>query len=471
MKIAHTIRVVGFGALVSAIVYTGPMVVDQAHRTAGLAISFGSQAEAQASRRPKTRKLPGISESTMKRLAVVTEFASPDTTKNPDAKPDFPKALRELQKMERACKDKCNKYELSQIYRFYAFVHYSLDNYPKSIEAYKKVVAQSPEIPIAVELEALNSLAQLTYSLDRYDEALRYLSAWMELSTIVGAEKFFLRGTIYYAKNDKRRAIDDVNKAVSMIEANGKVAKEQWYGLQRALYLEREDYKTAKAILEKLIRHYPKHQYWTQFANINGLLGRERDQLHALDAVYVMGGLEKRQDIVNTAYLYLGEDVPYKAARVLEQGMQDEKVERNVKYLKVLAAAWRAARQPKKAIAVLNEAAKVAVKEDAANRNDKKYRVEEGNIHAELVGLYAAIDDAKSAVEAGKKAIRVGNLKRACDVHTNMGIAYVDLKQYKSAINAFEKAREDKQCRAIVNNWIRYAQNEQKQKEELAKAI
>jgi len=471
MKIAHTVRAIAFGSFASLTMVFVLVVVDKVGEAAGANLDFIATAAAQQDKKRKTRKLPGISESTMKKLSVVTELTSPDTEKNPDAQPNFPKALRELQKMERSCKDKCNKYELSQIYRFYAFVHYSMDDYPKSIESYKRVAAQSPEIPIAVELEALNSLAQLTYSLDRYDEALKYLSGWMALSTIVGADKFFLRGTIYYAKNDKKRSLADVNKAISMTEANDRVAKEQWYGLQRALYLEKEDYRTAKGILEKLVRHYPKTQYWTQFANINGLLEREKDQLHALDAVYVMGGLKKRQDIVNTAYLYLGEDVPYKAAKILEKGMKEKLVERSVKYLRVLATAWRAAREHDKAISTLKEAAAVAVREDAAKKNDKKYRPEEGNIYAELVALYANNDNAKSAVEAGKKAVRVGNLKRACEVHTNMGIAYVDLRQYKSAIRSFEKAREDKQCRAIVTNWIRYAQNEQKQKEELSKSI
>ncbi|WP_086933926.1 tetratricopeptide repeat protein [Agarilytica rhodophyticola] len=470
MKIANTLKLFSMGAVVSAAAYIAPVVVDKTAQTFGVNTGLVTQAYAQAKKK-KTRKLPGISEATMKKLGVVTEFVTPDTEKNPDAKPDFQKALKELQKMERSCKDKCNKYELSQIYRFYAFAYYSLDDYPRAIGAYKKVVAQSPEIPIAVELDALYALAQLNFAQDNFDDSLKYLDRWIALSTVVGSDIFFLKGTILYTKGDKKGAATNVNKAISMVEANGKVAKEQWYSLQLALNLEKESYKPSKAILEKLIRNYPNVKYWTQFANVNGLLERESDQLHSLDAVYIQNKLKKRQDIVNLAYLYLGEDVPYKAAKVLEKGMAEKNVERNVKYLKVLASAWRAAREPKKAIAALNEAAKAAVKEDAAKRGEKNYKPEAGNIQSELVGLHLDLDDSKAAVEAGKRALRAGNLKRACEVHTNMGIAYVDMKQFKSAINSFDKAADDKQCRAVVGNWKKYAQNEQRQKEELERSL
>jgi len=470
MNVAHTLKIIGAGALLSVASYVAPVAVEKTLRLYGADISLVAYADAQAAKK-KTRKLPGISEKTMKQLGKISELVSPDTEKKPNAKPNYPEALKELRRMERSCKDKCNKYELSQIYRFYAFAYFSMDNTDKAIESYQKVVAQSPEIPIAVELDALYALAQLLWSKDRYDQSLKYLNDWMGLSTIIGADIYFFRGTVHYSKNDKASAIKDVDRAIAMKEEGGGIAKEQWYGLQRALYLEREDYRTAKKILEKLVVNYPKIEYWTQLANVNGLLERELDQMHALDTVYIQGKLEKRQNIVNMAYLYLGNDVPYKAAKVLEEGMEKKYVDRNVRYLKVLAGAWRQAKEPEKAVKVLNEAAKVAVKEDAAKKNDRKYRPELGDIYAELVGLHLNLDNSKSAVDAGKKALRAGNLRRACDVHTNMGIAYVDMAQFKSAISAFDKAAEDKQCRAMVLNWRRYAENEQRQKEELAKAI
>ncbi len=467
MNVAKFARAIVVGSVLTPAIYVLVSTVDVASSSAGLKVDFMPKAFAQDKER-KTRRLPGISEATMKRLGVVTELTSPDTDKNPNAKPDFQKALKELQNLEKYCEKKCNDYEKAQVYRFYAFAYYSLDNYPKAIESYRQVYLKSPNIPIAVELDALNSLSQLSFAQEKYDDALKYLSAWMELSTLVGADKYFLRGSINYSKGDKRRALEDVNKAISMREANGKIAKEQWYNLQLALNLEKEDYKTSEVILEKLVANFSKSKWWVQYANIKGLRGKEKEQLASLDAVKVMGGLDKSRDIINTAYLYLGDDVPYKAAKILEEGIESKKVERNVKYLKILANAWRAAKETDKAIATTKQAVKVAAQEDKANKDKKKYQPEQGNIYAELVALYLDKDDSEAAVKAGKSALKVGNLKKPCEVHTNMGIAYVDMRKYKSAIGSFKEARKDKQCRAFVNSWLRYAENEQKQQEALA---
>lgn len=469
MKVAQITKTFVAGVSFTFACFFASAVVNVAGQSVD--VSLMPVAEAAEKKKRKTRRLPGISNRIMKKLAVITELTNPDTEKNPDAKPNFPEGLKALKKLEKTCDRSCNDYEKAQVYRFYAFAYYSTDNYPKAISAYKKVYSMSPDIPIAVELDALNALSQLSYAQEDYNGALKYLNLWMELSTIVGADKIFHRGTIYYAKGDKKAASKDVNKAISMLEVKGKIAKEQWYNLQLALYLEREEYKASRPVLETLVKNYPKIKWWTQYANINGLLGSESKQRSALDAVNVMGGLRKEQDIVNTAYLYLGDDVPYKAARLLEKGMKDKRVKKKLQYLKVLANAWRAAKEPKKAIAVIKDAVKVAGREDAKNKDVKKYKPQQGNMYAELVTLYSDMDDSPSAIAAGKNALKVGKLKKPCEVHTNMGIAYVEIKQYKSAISSFGKARKDKQCRAFVNNWIKYAKNEQRQKAALADSM
>jgi len=474
VKTIQLIKLLGLGSYLTVAAFVAPVAVDKAARLVGVETNLVSQAHAQ-NKKKKTRRLPGLSERMIKQMGLVSELISPDTQKDSTAKPNFPEALKALDKLIKGCKDKCNGYEIGQIYRLYGYTYYSMDNIDKAIQSYTKVVDQTPNIPVGVELEALYTLSQFTWSKDRFDDSLKFLKRWIKLAneygTEVNSDVYFFLGTVYYSKNDKKNAIVNVDRAVTMVEGRGKNAKEQWYNLQMALYLEKENYRKGKSIVEKLIRHYPKASYWVQFANINGVLEREKDQLHALDAVDVMGQLDKRQDIVNLTYTYLNNDVPYKAAKLLSRGIKERKVEKNVKYMTILASAWRAAREYKKAIAVLNDTAKVAKKEDSDNRGKKGYKREEGNIYAELTALYLDVDDSKSAVNAGKKAISAGSLKRACDVHTHMGMAYVDMGQYKSAVSAFEKAQADKKCKAIVSSWIRYAQNEQRQQEELARSM
>ncbi len=441
------------------------LTADRVSNNAGLGFS-SSAVYAQNANKQKPRKLPGISDAFFKQMGKVQPLISPDTEKNPDAKPDFNAALKQLKSMEKRCKDKCNKYELSQIYRFYGFAYYSLDDLEKAIYYYDLVVKQSPEIPLGVEKQTLYSLAQLAYSIEKYDQAIAYLNKWIKLSTDISADVYYLQATIYYQKGDKNNSLKSINKAISIVEGRGKIAKENWYNIKRAVLLEKEDFKAVVPLVELLVRHYPKKSYWVQLGGLYGVVGRSSDQLHAFDATYLMGGLTKEQEIVNLSYLYIGEEAPYRAAKVLTKGMKDKIVKKTTKNLETLATAWGTAKEHKKAVEVLKEAAEVSKTEPL--KNPKKDKRRTGDIYTLMSGYYLDLDDSKNAVDAGKNALKAGQLKDAGLVHSNMGIAYVDLKQFKSAIAAFDKAMQTPKHRKFAANWKKFAEGELKRQEALA---
>lgn len=433
-------------------IFTLPLVSDYSFKSESMGISVSLSSAAQAADK-KTRKLPGLSEKVFKGLGKVAELASPPEESG--KAPNLDGALSELRKIEKRCGE-CNNYELSQIYNYFAWISYSKEDTKGAINYYKKVVAQSPEIPIGLELNALKYVAQLSYTVDKMNDAVSYLNKYIALADDIGADIFQLRASFCYQQGDKACAIRDINKAISMVEGRDKIAKEPWYGLQRALYLEKEDYKSAVGILEKMVRHYPKKSYWVQLAGVYGLLGRDNDQVYAMDAAYVMGGLTKSQDLVNLAYMYIGESVPYKGAKILEKGMKDKIIERNEKYLNILAIAWRQAKSPDKAAPVLAEIGK---------------RFNSGDALGTLTGVYLDMDDNKSAISTGKQALQKGKLKDAGEVHANMGIAYMELKQYGNAVNAFTKATKFKKHERFASSWLKYAQTEKSRTEQLAKAL
>lgn len=477
MKVAKMTKIFIAALSLTCVSFFGSAALDVAVDGLGLSLIPSAQAQSKApAKKRKTRKLPGMNLRMVKKFEAVNQYISPEATKkDPKPKPNYSQALKDLKSMEKTCARRCSDYEKAQVYRFFAFTYYSMENYPKAIESYKKVYSLSPQITVALELDSLNAISQLLSAQEDYNGALKYINLWFdfskEIGTYIGSDKYFSRGTLHYAKDDKKSALKDVNLAISRTEKNGKVAKERWYEFQFALYYGRENYKAANIAAEKLLKNYPKIRWWTQYSGVQAQLGNNKKQLSSLDAVGVMGGLTKRQDVLNASALYRNIDVPYKSAKILEKGLKDKVIKRNVKNLKRLSEAWRAAQEPKKAIFVLNSAAKVAAKEDSKNAKIKRYKPKQGNIYAQLTNLYLDVDDSKSAVTAGKSALRVGKLKKPCEVHTNMGIAYVELTQFKSAISSFEKARKDKQCRAFVNSWINFAKNEQRKKKALAASM
>ena len=451
--------VVSISTLAGALLAT-PVVVEQALEQAGLEADLVAKAYAQDSKKV-TRRLPGISEKVFKGLGKVSALTNPDTEKDPDAKPDFNKAFKELQQMEKRCEG-CNNYEKAQIYQMFAYVAYSLERFDDAINYYKQVVKQSPEIPIGVELQSLLYVAQLSFQLEKYDQAITFFDKRVKLAQETGSElgpqDWQFKGIVCYQGGKKQCAFENISKAIDMVEAKGNIAEESWYNLQRSLYLDKEQFKEATAVLETLIRHYPKKSYWAQLGSMYGMLERPNDQLHAMDTTYLMGGLTKEKPLVNLAYLYIGEDVPYRAAVVLEKGMKDKIVPRNEKNLDVLASAWARAKEPKKALPVLEELGKLS---------------DSGNAYGDMVGIYLDLNQPRKAIEAGQKALAKGNFKRegAGGVHVNMGIAYFELRQYTNAINSFDKAMKIKKTAKFARSWKRYSENEKARYEGLKKSL
>ncbi|WP_075184835.1 tetratricopeptide repeat protein [Teredinibacter haidensis] len=431
-----------------AVTFFVPAVVDKALEVVGYDNLLMADALAQGSKKEK-RKLPGMSESMFKKLGKVTEAASPEEGSGKE--PDFALAIKELKKIEKGC-EKCNAYEVAQVYNYFGWVYYSMEDYPNSIKYYNLVVKQSPNIPWGMELQSIYTLAQLEYTQERYAKAIAHLDKWMELSDTVGADVYNLKSSICYQMEDKNCAIKNINIAINMVEEKGKIAKEAWYSLKRSLYLEKEDYKSALPILVKLVRHYPKKAYHQQLASVYGMLEQEKMQLAALDGLYLMGGIEKEQKLLNLAYLLIQGEYPYRAAKILEKGFADKMLKRNERNLETLAKAWGQAQEKRKAIPIMEEAAKLS---------------DNGDLFGTLMGLYLDIDDSKKAIKAGKDALKKGKLKRVGDINLNIGVALLDIGNFGDAISYFKEAKKDKRTKRFAETWLKYAEREEYRRKQL----
>lgn len=408
--------------------------------------------EEKAAEKPKykTRKTPALREKVFKQLAKVQELTSPEEE---GAKPNFPEALKVLKDIESGA-SKWNQYEMAQLYNYYGFVYYTLENFKEAIKYYKLVVAQSPHIPEGLEVGTLYTIAQLYFVQEDYRNAITTLKKWMELSPIVGADAYILLGQGYYQINDMKQALTNVNIAVKQYEDKGKIPKENWYSLQRALYYDKGDNKTVIKILEKLIRHYPKGTYWKQLSGMYGTVGREKDQLHSLDAAYLMGALNKEKELLNLAYLYMGEDYPYRAAKLVDKGIKDKIIEPTSKNLELLATAWRLAQEMKKSIPEMAKAAK---------------KSEKGDLYARLAGIYLDNDQYKKALDAADVALERKGIKRPDQLYIVMGMARANLGNYADAIKAFKEAAKDKRSKKFALQWIQFAESELKRERQLSK--
>jgi tetratricopeptide (TPR) repeat protein len=154
------------------------------------------------------------------------------------------------------------------------------------------------------------------------------------------------------------------------------------------------------------------------------------------------------------AYMYLGAEVPYRAARIIEKGMQDKDAEgktliaRNAKNLEILGTAWYQSKDLKRALKALESASKFS---------------DTGNLQARLAGIYLDLGRDKEAYRASRRAAKKGGVKRPDSNYLVMGNSLINLHCYKDAISAFQKAlkkAKDKKTKRYPQQWIRYADTE-----------
>lgn len=430
-----------------AVVFGASVVLDRA----GF-VSFVTESVAQESGRKKkeqTRKTPALRNNIYEKLAEAQTFA--------EAK-DYPAAEEILNEMLDATskKRKLNGYELANVYNTYAFLRYAVEDYNGALNYYQKVIDQRPDIPVALEVGTLFTIAQLHFLQENWQKGIDTLNQWMAVTEIPNTNAYVLLANGYFQLKEYDKSLENIQTAIDRDEAAGKLPKEQWYNLARFIHFDRESYAEALEILEILIMYYPKKQYWVQASHLYGEQKDEARQLAILEASYEQNLLDKSQDLVLLSQLYLNAEVPYPAAKTLDKGFKDEIVEDDSKNYELAGVAWRQAQEVTKSLPML---------ELAAEKSEK------GELYARLGSVYLDVDKNKEAVTALNKGLKRGGVKRADQARLALGMAYFNLGEFNSARKAFREAAKDKRAKAFARQWLNYINSEEKRITEIAKEL
>ncbi|MEK9589133.1 MAG: tetratricopeptide repeat protein [Gammaproteobacteria bacterium] len=414
-------------------------------------VSVLSDVAAQESgrKKEKTRKTPALRNNIYEKLAEAQTFA--------EAK-DYAAAEEILNEMLDATskKSKLNAYELANVYNTYAFLRYAVEDYKGALNYYQKVIDQRPQIPVALEVGTLFTIAQLHFLQENWEKGIDTLNQWMAVTEIPNTNAYVLLANGYFQLKDYDRSLENIQIAIDREEAAGKLPKEQWYNLARFIHFDRDNYAEALEILEILIMYYPKKQYWVQASHLYGEQKDEARQLAILEATYEQNLLDKSQDLVLLSQLYLNAEVPYPAAKTLEKGFKDEIVEDESKNYELAGVAWRQAQEVTKSLPML---------EMAASKSEK------GELYARLGSVYLDVDKNKEAVTALNKGLKRGGVKRADQARLALGMAYFNLGEFNSARKAFREAAKDKRAKAFAQQWLKYINSEEKRLAEIAKEL
>jgi len=442
-KFFRRLVVCGCGASLSLAVL---LVSDQAFDAGFVHVAHAQDAP---KKERETRKTPALRNNIYEKLAEAQVFA--------EAK-QYTEAEAVLDDMLDATskKSKLNRYELANVYNTYAYLRYAVEDYNGALNYYQKVIDQRPDIPLALEINTLYTVAQLYFLQENWQKGIDTLNKWMSVTETPSTNAYVLLANGYFQLKDYDKSLANIQIAIDREEAAGKLPKEQWYNLARFIHFDRDNFREALNILEILIMYYPKKQYWVQASHLYGEEKDEARQLALLEATYEQNLLDRSQDIVLISQLYLQAEVPYPAARAMEKGLADDVVEKESKNYELAGVAWRQAQEVTKSLPML---------EAAASKSEK------GELYARLGNVYLDVDKNKEAVEALNRGLDRGGVKRPDQARLALGMAHFNLGDFNAARRAFREARKDKRARSYADQWLKYISSEEKRLEEIAKEM
>ena len=408
-------------------------------------------AEEKSEKKQKTRRVPSLSESVYKKLGEGQEAI--------DAK-DYNLAQEIIQgALDRS--RRYNENEIANLHNMLGYIYYLKDDYNGAIREYKIVVNQGEKIPEGLEVTTLYTLAQLSYVQENYDDALYYMEVWITKATNPSSAPRFFLATVYYQMKDYDKAVEQMELGVQIAQERNTTITEQNWSLLTFLYFEKEDWTNVIRVLKILVEEFPKREHWVRLAGVYGQEGFEKEQLYTLEAAYTADFLEKQTDFTNLAGLLMQEEVPYRAAKVLEDGLNRKAVERDAKNLQSLGQAWQLAKEVDKAIPVFEEAAGLA---------------DDGKIYERLSYLYLESDQYEKCVDSATGALDKGGLRKDQSVYIVKGMCLFNQNKLTPARTAFVScrrvARQDKDTanQRICGQWITFIDRESKRQAQLAAA-
>jgi tetratricopeptide (TPR) repeat protein len=449
MNLIKTFKTLPVAVVAAAVLITAPLPAGAPF--AGSAAE-AMQLKAKPKKKQETRKVPAMSLGVHKKVQKAQEAM--DEKDLVSAKEILAKILESK---------KVNDYERAVVWQLTAMLAYEEDDTQGTIRAYEQVLRYKDSIPVAQELSITYGLAQLYYSIEDYDRALKFVKIWEpRAGEFVGVSQLNFIAQLYYVRSEFEQTIEYIDRAIAMALTLDTIdVKENWYGIKLSAHWELNQYDKVRDTLETLLVTWPKPRYWIQLAGVYQELGDENTFFSLMEAAYKQGFLDdKGPQLVNVAQIQVSRDAPIKCAWVLSKGFKEKRIEKTADNLRTLGQCYMQAGEFEKAIAPLKASAEL--KKDA----DLWSQVGQVQMSVDdLKGAVLAFDKALEAYKDTKKGSKTSKvaLKRFSTT-MRRAQALIELKRFKEAKAAFKSAsklaKKGKQKKQ-VRQWSDYLKIEE----------
>ena len=349
-------------------------------------------------------------------------------------------------------------YERAQTNNFYGFIHIEKEDYPSAIRSFLGVIAIGGpgEIPEGLYYQTIRTLSQLYMQVENFPEAIKFAHQWIDSQESPAPKDYIILAQAYFQIEEWRDALDNILMGIETARNAGMEIEENWWRYQLAAHWELEEFEEALEVSKILLTTWPKKQYWMQVQGLYSIVDDEARQFAAFWSCYDQGLLDRSSELVTMAQLFMLAEVPYKAAILLQEGLDSGEVEATALNYRRLAQAWQLAREDRKALDPMRKAA-----ESEEDVEDK------GELYMRLAETYNALSDYDDCAAAARQALRTGELKSEGRTHMLLGQCLFEQDEFDGASDAFTRAARDSDTRRTATQWQNYLRREVKRRSDL----
>lgn len=347
-----------------------------------------------------------------------------------------------------------NSYEQAQMWSFYGFIYFSQDQLEEALDAYLNVLRQ-PDLPAGMQIDTMMTAAQLYQATEQYAEALDMLNQWFMVAENPAPRMYYLKAVLHYQLEQYREGVEPITTAIRLGAERGEEPQESWYQMLQVFYFELEDYPNLIRTLTTMVELWPKKETLTLLAGVYGQEGDETRQLALFEAAHAAGWLDRGTEHVSLAQMHLQAGAPYKAARILQTGLDSGFIESTLSNWRLLAQSWQMAAEDDRALPAYDRASSLS---------------DDGELDMRLAQSYANLARWEECAASARAALN-RNVARTDQTNMLLGNCLLEQRRWSEASEAFRAAARDERSRSNAQQFLAFIENEQRRERELERML
>ncbi|MBI5506205.1 MAG: tetratricopeptide repeat protein [Deltaproteobacteria bacterium] len=331
--------------------------------------------------------------------------------------------------------------DVAQIHRFRGYILVSKGDSATAAQEFETSLAQNA-LDDAARLGMTYSLAQIYTQTGRYDRALELIDDWFETAERPKPDAYFLKAMILVQQEKFAEALAPARTAIE----NSAQDRESWLQLLAAIQFELHDYAAVASALQRLVVVAPKtKRYWVQLASIQNALDEDDEALATLGLAHRARLLDADREYRQLARLSFVNELPYRCAQTLEEGISTGVVTADADSYDLLANCYIAARETDRALQPLERAGELAP---------------EGQSYLLLGQLHLQRDRFEPARVALTKALAKAKPDQRGSIELLLGIAQLGLDRFDDAERSFRAASGDDKIRSAAQSYLAHLEQQ-----------